>query len=153
MPLSGLQKGYLQMIPTHIIVHHSLTADSHTVSWDAIRWYHTRTLGYQTIGYQVGIELVNSRHEILLGRMLNQVGAHCRENGMNRRSIGVCMVGNFDIAPPPPAQLDLLVSFTRSMMELLGIPIGNIQRHSDHATHKSCPGKLFPWAQFIERLR
>lgn len=140
------------MIPTHIVIHHSLTADSQTVSWDAIRYYHTRTLGYVHIGYQVGIELVNSRHEILLGRMLNQVGAHCKENGMNRTSIGVCMVGNFDQAPPPAGQLDLLIKFTRSMMALLGIPAANVQRHSDHAPYKSCPGKLFPWTEFIHRL-
>jgi N-acetylmuramoyl-L-alanine amidase len=141
------------MIPTHIVIHHSLTADSQTVSWDAIRWYHTRTLGWRDIGYNVGIELVNSRYEILLGRMLTEPGAHCKENGMNRTSIGICLVGNFDQAPPPTGQLDLLISFTRSMMDLLGIPAANVKRHSDYALYKSCPGKLFPWAQYIERLR
>lgn len=139
------------MKPTHIIIHHSLTNDGQTVSWDAIRWYHTHTRGWNDIGYHAGIELVGGRYEILMGRMLNEVGAHCKEGGMNRRSIGICMAGNFDVAQPPAAQLDLLVRLTKSYMDIFGIPKENVDRHSDYAP-KSCPGKLFPWDNFIGRL-
>lgn len=140
------------MNPTHLIIHHSLTKDSQTVSWDAIRWYHVNTLGWVDVGYHAGVELVGARYEILLGRMLDEVGAHCKEGGMNRTSIGVCMVGNFDLAPPPAGQMDLLVKFTRSLISIFSIPIGNVRRHSDFANYKSCPGKLFPWAEYVSRL-
>jgi len=138
------------MNPTHIIIHHSLTEDGKTVSWGAIRFYHVHKNGWAQIGYQLGIELIGNHYEILMGRMLNEVGAHTV--GMNSHSIGICMVGNFDLEPPPNAQLDLLVSLTRSLMEIFDIPIENVKRHADYAP-KSCPGKLFPWAEFIGRLQ
>jgi len=138
------------MQPSHIIIHHSLTDDGRTVSWDAIRWYHVKTNGWTDIGYQAGIELIGSRYEILMGRMLTEAGAHTV--GMNEKSIGICMVGNFDLAPPPAAQFDLLVRFTRSLMEIFGIPIENVKRHADYAP-KSCPGTQFPWEQFLGRLQ
>jgi len=137
------------MKPTRIIIHHSLTRDSATVSWDAIRWYHTHTMGWNGIGYHAGVELVGGHYEILTGRMLDEVGAHT--SGQNADSIGICIVGNFDRDLPPPAQLDLAARYTRSLCRVLGIPVGRVYRHSDFAK-KSCPGTRFPWDDFIRRI-
>lgn len=122
------------------------------VSWNAIRWYHINENGWKDIGYHIGVEWIGSYYEALLGRMLTESGAHTKENGMNNSSIGICCVGNFDIAPVPASQMDKLIQVTRSMMEIFNIPVYNVQRHSDYATHKSCPGKLFQWDQFKEKL-
>jgi N-acetylmuramoyl-L-alanine amidase len=141
------------MKPTHIIIHHSLTEDGKTVSWDAIRWYHVNTNGWNDIGYQCGIELIGNHYEVLLGRMLNEIGAHCKEDGMNSKSIGICLVGNFDKTAPCGAQMSLLIRLVRSFMDLFGIPVENVRRHSDYAPYKSCPGTLFPWDVFMAGLQ
>lgn len=140
------------MKPTHIVIHHSLTKDNQAVNWSAIRWYHTNTLGWVDVGYHYGIELVGSCYEALVGRMQDEMGAHCKEGGMNRCSLGICCVGNFDLGGPPQAQMDLLVRLVRSLMVSFGIPKDNVKRHSDYAGYKSCPGKLFPWQEFLNRL-
>ena len=140
------------MIPTHILIHHSLTADGQTVSWDAIRRYHVETNGWKDIGYQVGIELIGDTYEALLGRMLNENGAHCKEGGMNFCSIGICCAGNFDIEIVPAAQMDKLVQVTRSFMEIFKIGNDLVKRHHDYAGYKSCPGTKFQWSEFKGRL-
>lgn len=138
------------MKPSFIIIHHSLTRDSGTVSWQAIRRYHVEILGWVAIGYQLGIEKVNGEYEILMGRMLDEAGAHTK--GMNARSIGICVVGNFDEDELLREALAILLELCRSLMDIFGIPVENIKRHSDYAD-KSCPGRKFPWERFIEALR
>lgn len=140
------------MIPTHLIIHHSLTEDGKTVSWDAIRRYHIDTNGWRNIGYHYGIELINSTYEVLVGRMQDEIGAHCKEGGMNRCSLGICVVGNFDLAPVPAAQMDKLVQLVRSLRIVFDIPAECVQRHHDYATYKSCPGTKFQWSEFKGRI-
>lgn len=84
--------------------------------------------------------------------MMNQTGAHCIENGMNRKAIGICMIGDFDKAEPPQGQFDLLVRLVRGLMEVLNIPVANVTRHSDHKA-TNCPGKMFPWERFISLIQ
>jgi len=81
------------------VVHHSLTFDGAVVDWQAIRNYHLGK-GWSDIGYHFGIERINGRPEILMGRSLEQRGAHCQEKNMNGLSWGVMLCGNFDLTPP-----------------------------------------------------
>ncbi len=140
------------MKPEYIILHHSLTRDSKTVSWGAIRRYHTKTLGWNDIGYHFGIELIGNHYQILTGRMMNEAGAHCRENAMNRRSLGVCFVGDFDLDPPTKAQWDLGIKIVDCLQEVFGIPRNQIFGHRDFATHKTCPGAAFNIGDFRAQL-
>jgi len=140
------------MKPEYIILHHSLTADGQTVSWDAIRRYHTQKLGWRDIGYHFGIEQIGEGYEILLGRMMNEVGAHCRQRAMNRRSLGICFVGNFDIVPPPAEQWDMGLKLVRCLMNVFDIPRENVRGHREFAPYKSCPGKRFSMELFRWQL-
>lgn len=140
------------MIPTHIVIHHSLTADGKVVDTQAIRRYHMETNGWKDIGYHSLIELINNRYEVLLGRMWTEDGAHCKENGMNRCSLGICVVGNFDQTDVPEEAFKLLVRLVNSMQQIYNIPVANVKRHSEYATYKSCPGTRFPWDRFIAAI-
>ncbi len=150
------------MNPQYIIIHHSLTKDSGSVSWGAIRHYHTRVKGWRKIGYQYGIELVGNFYEIFIGRFSNETGAHTREMGMNRMSIGICVVGNFDIEAPSPLVLARLRALVSCKMDEHEIPLRNVIGHRDvgmmagydwrKGQYKSCPGKLFSMSSFRASL-
>lgn len=125
----------------YIIIHHSLTKDSQTVSWQAIRRYHIYELKWEGIGYHFGMELVNDEYEILVGRPLTKEGAHCK--GMNSKAIGICCVGNYDLIAPPNCLFhNLGQHLIIPLMKIFNIPIENIKGHRDYAD-KTCPGTKF----------
>lgn len=139
------------MIPKNIIIHHSLTKDGKTVSWNAIRKYHL-SLGWRDIGYHYGIELVGNRYEILVGRMMNETGAHCKQQNMNNESIGICCVGNFDASLVPHIQWQTCLVLVRSLVDILGVSVGHIYGHNRFAHYKSCPGNNWSMDKFRSEL-
>lgn len=137
------------MRPTHIILHHSATQDGKTLSWDDIKRYHLQTNGWKDIGYHYGIEQIEADTMILVGRMLDEAGAHCV--GMNAKSLGVCFVGNFGLAEPPKESWDAGIRLVSSLCRVFGIPHENVQGHRDFSD-KTCPGRKFDLALFRSQL-
>lgn len=137
------------MRPRRIIIHHSATADSGTVSWGAIRRYHIVECVWGDIGYHFGVELVGDGYEILAGRMPDAPGAHTR--GQNAESIGVCLVGNFDAALPPALQWQKGVELVAWLCRNFSIPAAEVRGHRDFA-NKSCPGDMFDMNRFRRDL-
>ena len=135
---------------THIVLHHSLTKDSRTVSWNPIREYHIEKFNTDEIGYHFGIEEVRKSdvYEIFYGRRINRDGIHCPQNGMNRLGVGFMFCGNFDETKPPELMLDKASSFIADVCTLTGIPPENIHGHRHFNNNKSCPGNLFDVAEF-----
>ena len=72
-----------------IIIHCADTPEgrNNTVA-DITAWHKAR--GFRTIGYHFVIYLDGSIHK---GRPIEEVGAHCKEGGHNRHSIGICYIG------------------------------------------------------------
>ena len=135
--------------PKCIIIHHSATADGEVHDWKAIENYHRNTLGYRDIGYHYGIERINGKWAILTGRAEGQEGAHTK--GMNDRSIGICVVGNFDKERPDKQALFLLDLLCCNICKRHGIPVEKIEPHSKYA-NKTCPGELFPLVALRESI-
>ena len=135
--------------PDKIILHHSLTDDSGTVSWGAIRRYHIEDCLWQAIGYHFGIELVGTYYEILLGRLPYESGAHTV--GQNSKSIGICFVGNFDIKAPPRDQWNKGLWLCRWVVSEFSISPKEIYGHRTYA-NKSCPGRMFDVEEFKKQL-
>ena len=139
------------MNPRNIIIHHSLTKDGKTVSWNAIRKYHIG-LGWRDIGYHYGIELVGDVYEISVGRMMNESGAHCKQQGMNYKSLGICCIGNFDVDLVPEKQWQLCLTLVRSLVDVLPLSIDNIYGHNEFAYYKSCPGTNWSMNKFRSEI-
>lgn len=131
-------------IPKRIIVHHSFTKDSKTVSWGAIRKYHTETYKWSDIGYHAGVEMVVSGnevyYEIFMGRMWDRQGAHTM--GQNHDSLGICFVGNYDERVLGIQAIRAGARLIALWSKLYNISIDDIYPHSAFS-EKSCPGKLF----------
>lgn len=137
--------------PERIIVHHSLTEDGLVVDWEAIRKYHKEVKGWSDIGYHYGIERVGDKWVIQKGRAENVNGAHCKEQEMNFKSIGICVVGNYDIDNVPQEAFNLLVELIKDINKRYGKKFP-IEPHSKYATYKTCPGKKFPLQKLIETI-
>lgn len=141
------------MRPEYILIHGSGTKDSETLSWSAIRRYHIYNKGWRAIGYHFGLELVSKEYEILTGRMMNEIGAHCKQDRMNYRSLGICFVGDFDLIEPPVSQWELGVKFVKSLLVVFDIPIQRVYGHNHFAKYKTCPGTKFDTDKFINQLK
>lgn len=136
---------------THIVMHHSLTKDQQVVDWDAITRYHTKTKGWRFNGYNSGVEIVNGKLEVMIGRPLNIDGAHTY--GMNDKAIGICVIGAYDYAPPHKEKLKVLVVLVKKYMKVFNIPKENVIGHREVPnTTKTCPGTKFDMDKFRSLL-
>ena len=138
--------------PEFIVLHHSATKDSGlTVSWGGIRNYHLVEKQWRDVGYHYGIEDVHGHYEILLGRMVGEEGAHCI--GMNKRSIGICCVGNFDLDAPEDKLWQTCMNLVRHLMAQHKIPSTNVLGHRECTGYdRTCPGKFWNMGLFRSLL-
>lgn len=126
-------------------------------------------MGFKDVAYHAVIERVKGVLTAQKGRNDNETGAHCVEMGMNSRSIGICVVGNFDLAPPDSETLLFLrdmcfaymVNYNISPIRVIGhrdagLMVGYDWRRFGSTgirQFKTCPGEKFPMEAFIESLR
>lgn len=141
-----------------IILHHSATRDSGTVSWNAMRRWHVNHEGWDDIGYHLGFEAIADpwtgklTYEGLVGRPLHEEGAHAK--GHNGDSIGVVFVGDYTMEPPPD---EMLLYAARHLAGLCHV----LDLEPDHKTifaHRAldateCPGAKFPLGALIEMVK
>lgn len=132
---------------TKLIIHHSLTKDQTVADWSAIRRYHIQDKGWTDIGYHWGIENVNGSIVVQKGRAEYITGAHTK--GMNDKSLGICVVGNYDLAPPLEAVLNRLADLCALKCREYHLRPEDIEPHHKYANYKTCPGSKFP----IDKLR
>jgi len=147
--------------PEYIIIHHSL---SHWGCKRAIdRWHKRRGFGVRVknrkihIGYHYVInngyptyKSLKEGYQVEWDGKIEKArpnlvnGAHCKQERMNYRSLGICLVGNFDLVVPTQNQLRSLYELCALLCRAYSIPLRKIAFHRDFAPHKSCPGSKFP---------
>ncbi|MGB3478367.1 MAG: peptidoglycan recognition family protein [bacterium] len=149
-----------------IIIHHSWSKDHDTLDWGGIRRYHCAyridayivtkaeynrrlkikngklfQVPWSDIAYHFGVEKVGGHYEILIGGSILEHGAHCK--GMNRSSLGICFVGNYDKVEPPEEMLGFAAErLIVPLLKISGYSTDCIVGHRKYAK-KSCPGKRF----------
>lgn len=138
------------MIPDSIVVHCSATPDQQVMDWGAIRRWHTEHNGWRDIGYHYGIEEVSGTLVLFRGRRYDEIGAHCVDNGMNRRSLGICVVGQYEYHVPFHIE-DALVKVLADLCFMFEIDISEIYFHRDFHPTKTCPGMA--WNRELIRSR
>lgn len=123
-------------------MHHS-DSDPMTSAEQIHSWHLAK--GWAGIGYHF---VITGDGAIYIGRPIDTIGAHAYN--YNTDSIGVCVCGQGEKYPPTEAQISALVSVVAYAKTLFGAGL-LIQKHNDvNAT--ACPGRLFPWVDFLRRL-
>jgi N-acetylmuramoyl-L-alanine amidase len=122
------------MKPEHIIIHHTATARD-TTRFQSVRDYHVNVNGWKDVGYHYFIE---SDGTIYAGRMENETGAHCRAQGMNGKSIGIALTGDFTNDLPTDKQKKSLQRLVNSIQTRHNIE--SVLGHREVDSGTLCPG-------------
>ncbi len=135
----------------HIVIHHTATSRGSVESIHEAHLQRKDKSGnpWMGIGYHFVIGNGNGMPDGEIEptfRWREQLhGAHAGSGIYNQHGIGIALIGNFDEAPPTPAQLAAVKRLVSTMKTEYGISSENVVGHSDiKAT--ACPGRFFPMA-------
>lgn len=142
-----------------VVVHHSATKSATPAGMDR---FHREVRGWEHgLGYHfvIGNGVNTPDGRIYIGaRWARQLhGAHCKntagvyfgrkrsENYYNNHGIGICLIGNFDEAPPTPAQLRSLEALVETLCEMLELNPARVYGHGEITHRTACPGSKLQW--------
>lgn len=128
----------MENVPLQIIVHHT-AAVAPTPQFDAINeWHKARGFTLSTLGYYVGYHYVIEKDgTVRKAREDNEVGCHAI--GANTNSIGICLVGDFDIEWPSYAQITALGALIETKQREHSLPKDAVYPHR-HVSVTNCYG-------------
>lgn len=160
IPMAAQLKPVITLYPSdkwkYIIIHHSGTEDGSALQFH--RW-HLNKGWDKGVGYHFVIDSAQSgkqdgQLESTPRWIKQEDGAHCKAGDMNTRGIGICLVGNFDNDEVSEKQMESLVSLVNRLRRHYKIPLNRIMGHGEvSGARTQCPGRRFPWREFIERLQ
>jgi|DEB0MinimDraft_3_1074331.scaffolds.fasta_scaffold50350_1 N-acetyl-anhydromuramyl-L-alanine amidase AmpD len=122
-----------------IVVHHSASGSAVTTVEKIDQWHKQR--GWSEIGYHFVVYPNGSIHK---GRNINKTGAHCKNH--NTGSIGICVVGNFEVEPvtePQKFGIEGTLGLFGKIEELLieyNLTWNDVYGHRDLG-NSTCPGE------------
>jgi len=102
---------------------------------------------WRKVGYNLGIEWAGGKVSLRYGRSLMEDGAHCYQLGVNKKSVGILTVGNFDKGYPDSEIWRKNILVCREIIKKH--PKAIILGHREvNGVKKSCPGELWDMEQF-----
>ncbi|XP_018561260.1 peptidoglycan-recognition protein 2 [Anoplophora glabripennis] len=139
--------------PPYVVVHHSVTNTCKTTAdckalMRSVQDYHMNTNDWEDIGYNF---LIGNDGNIYEGRGWGIHGAHAIP--YNSRSLGICLIGNFEDNKPQNNQLKALKKLIECSVEENKLTTDYRLIGHSQATATLCPGKyLFEeiktWSHF-----
>lgn len=148
VPPAWIPPAYSERDWKAIVIHHSATAGGNAAIFDK---QHREQNGWDGVGYDFvignGSDSGDGEVEVTF-RWTGQItGAHCKTPGnwANENSIGICLVGNFELMPPSPLQMDSLVRLVGFLQDRYNIDSSRIYGHNTMpgARSTACPGANF----------
>lgn len=138
---SSLQKRYST---TKIILHHTATASA---SMQSMHQYHI-SKGMNGLAYNI---VVYKDGTTYWGRGLDMVGGHTSDTSVNKVSVGLCAVGNFETETMGDVQKEAIKRVIRDLLKYYPT-ITEILGHKQ-VTSTDCPGKNYPLAEMAALLK
>ncbi|MFH0907862.1 MAG: N-acetylmuramoyl-L-alanine amidase [bacterium] len=139
----------------YIVIHHSATQNGSVKSMDAYhRWkrHMENGLAYHfVIGNGQGMK----DGEIAIGdRWKRQIkGGHLASTALNEKSIGICLVGNFNRRKPTPKQMTSLYALISYLNTRCRPGKNAVKTHRQINTKPTeCPGKNFPTKTLLQNV-
>lgn len=138
----------------YIVVHHSATPAGGAAAFDKMH----KAKGWDGLGYDFvignGTDTRDGQIEVGFRWKKQLVGAHAKtsDNRYNEYGIGICLVGNFDIDKPTPAQMASLARLTSYLMKTYRISQDNVIGHGDTKA-TDCPGRFMSIASLKKMVR
>ncbi len=135
----------------YIVVHHSFSNSGNAETFERCH----KQRGWLGVGYHF---VIGNGHgsgdgtvEVTFRWDQQLHGAHAGVKKYNEHGIGICLVGDFETGHPTSRQMASLVWLTNHLQEKCSIPTSGIYLHR-HIKNTSCPGKNFPFYQYISML-
>ena len=141
------------MSKTHIVIHHSATpVESIKDTIKGVNSAHkNRGFPKSELGYHVGYHyMIDFFGNAVQTRMDHEIGAHCREQKMNYKSIGICLIGNFVISKPTNDQIEKLIETLTYLCTKYKIPVENIKYHGEFKPTACCGKNLINSMSYIK---
>jgi len=120
---------------TMIVLHHSATTSA---TLKAMHDYHI-TKGMSGLAYNI---VVFKDGSTFWGRGLDIVGGHTSDTKINKISLGICAIGNFETETMGNDQKEALKKVIRDLLKYYP-SITEIKGHKE-VTSTACPGKNYP---------
>ncbi|MFL2939131.1 MAG: LysM peptidoglycan-binding domain-containing protein [Opitutales bacterium] len=138
-----------------IVIHHSATPTD-----DAMNMHRVHKARGMKNGLAYHFVISNgsrkaSDGEIFMGgRWKDQIdGGHMKSLTYNRTSIGICLIGNFELRAPTTQQMNSLEGLCEYLMKRCGIRVDQVTTHKIlHRNHTKCPGKYFSLPSLVKRI-